>query len=80
MFTRYPYFEKYYKLIAIDLSKQQQLDPDPKAIQQINFTGNLTRVESATIFFVIEEAKETVLDFFKGTVEVLRFYFVLIKY
>ena len=76
----YPYFEKYYKLIAIDLSKQQQLDPDPKAIQQINFTGNLTRVESATIFFVIEEAKETVLDFSKGTVEVLRFYFVLIKY
>ena len=37
----YPYFEKYYKLIAIDLSRQQKLDADPKAIQQIDFTRNL---------------------------------------
>ena len=37
----YIYFKEYYKLIAIDLSKQQKLDGDPKAIQQINFTGNL---------------------------------------
>ena len=37
----YPYFKKYYKLIALDLSKQQKLDADPKSIQQINFTGNL---------------------------------------
>ena len=36
----YSYFQKYYKLIAIDLSKQQKLDVDPKAIQQINFSGN----------------------------------------
>ena len=51
------YFTNYYKMIAIDLSKQQALDSDPKAIQQINFTGNLDREESATIFFIIEEAK-----------------------
>ena len=66
----YPYFKKYYKLIAIDLSKQQKLDADPKAIQQINFTGNLDRAEGSTMFFIIEEAKETVLDFSKGTVKV----------
>ena len=67
----YPYFKKYYKLIAIDLSKQQKLEADPKAIQQINFTGSLTREEVATMYFIIEEAKETVLDFSKGTVKVL---------
>ena len=67
----YPYFKKYQKLIAIDLRKQQKLDADLKAIQLINFTGNLTRAESATMFFLIEEAEETVLDFSKGTVEVL---------
>ena len=54
----YPYFKKYYKLIAIDLSKQQKLDADPKAIQQINFTGNLDRAEGATMFFIVEEAKK----------------------
>ena len=47
----YPYFKKYYKLIATDLSKQQKLDDDSKAIQQISFTGNLDRVEGATMFF-----------------------------
>ena len=56
----YPYFKKYCKLIAIDLSKQQKLDADPKVIQQINFTGNLTRREGAGMYFIIEEAKETV--------------------
>ena len=48
-------------MIAIDLSKQQALDTDPKAIQQINFTGNLEQY--GTIFFIIEQAKEIVLDF-----------------
>ena len=67
----YPYFKKYYELIATDLSKQQKLDADPKAIQQINFTGNVDRAEGAAMFFVIEEGKETVLDFLKGTVKVL---------
>ena len=74
----YPYFKKYYKLIAMDLSKQQKLDADPKAIQQIKFTGNPSRAESATMFFSIEEVKETALVFSKGIVKVLLFYFVLI--
>ena len=59
----------------MDLRKQQAFDADPKAIQQINFTGNLNRVEGATMFFIIEEAKETVLDFSQGTVKV--FFFLL---
>ena len=67
----YPYFKKYYELITIDLSKQQKLDADPKAIQQINLTENLDREEGSTMFFIIEEAKETVLDLSKGTVQVL---------
>ena len=65
----YPYFNKYYKLIAIDISKQKTLDADSKAIQQINFTGNRDRAEDSTIFFIIEEVKETVLDFSEGTVK-----------
>ena len=76
----YLYFKRYYKLIAIDLSKQQKqkLDADPKAIQQISFSGNLDRAEGSTMFFIIGEAKKTVLDFSKETVKVLWFYFVLI--
>ena len=59
------------QIIAIDLSKQQALDADPRAIQQINFTANLDRAGNTTMFFIIEEAKETVLDFSQGTVKVL---------
>ena len=66
----YPYFKENYRMIAIDLSKQQALDTDPRAIQQINFTSNLDRAGNTT-FFIIEEAKETVLDFSQGTVKVL---------
>ena len=55
-------------MIAIDLSKQQALDTDQKAIQQINFTGNLA--QQATIFFVIKKAKETVLYFSLGILKV----------
>ena len=69
------YFLKYYKMIAADLSKQQALDSDPKAIQQINFTGNLE--QQAIKFFIIEEAKETVLGFSQGTVVKELFYFLL---
>ena len=58
-------------MIAIDLTKQQALDVDPKAIQQTNFTVNLDRAEGATMFFIIEEAKETKLDFSDETVKVL---------
>ena len=56
----YNYINKHYKMIVIELSKQQALDGDPKAIQQINFTGNLERDNDATMFFIIEAAKETV--------------------
>ena len=58
-------------MIAIDLSKQQALDADPKAIQQINFTENLDRAGNTRIYFILEEVKETVLAFSQGTVKVL---------
>ena len=57
-------------MIAVDLSKQKSLDFDPKAIQQINFTGNLDRANTRA-YFILEEAKETVLDFSQGIVKVL---------
>ena len=56
----YTYFKKYYKMIAVDLSKQQALDVDPKALQQINFTANLDRAYNTRIYFILEEAKETI--------------------
>ena len=58
-------------MIAIDLSKQQALEADPRAIQQINFTENLDKNGNTTMVFIIEEAKETILDFSEGTVKVL---------
>ena len=69
----YSYFNIYYKMIGTDLSKQQALDNDLKAIQQINFTGNGARnsIANTTMSFIIEEAKETVLDFSWETVKVL---------
>ena len=76
----YNYFKSYYKMIAINLSKQKALDADPKVIQQINFTGNIDRGGQTTMYFIIEETKETILDFLQGTVGVLFFYFVLIWY
>ena len=56
---------------AIDLSKKQALDTVPKAIQQNNFTSNLDRIIQMTMYFVTEEAKETVLEFLQRTVGVL---------
>ena len=50
-------------MIAVDLSKQQALDADPRAIQQINFTANLDRAGNTRIYFNLEEAKEAILDF-----------------
>ena len=67
----YSYFRENYKMITIDLSKQQVLDADPRAIQQINFTANLEREGNTTMFFIIEKAKETVFEFSQGTVKVL---------
>ena len=58
-------------MIAVDLSKQQALDADPRAIQQINFTGNLDRPGNTRIYFILEEAKETILNIAQGAVKVL---------
>ena len=58
----------YYKMVAIDLSKQKALNVNPKVIQQINFTGNLQQAGNITFFFITEEAKETIFDFSQETV------------
>ena len=58
-------------MIVVHLSKQHALDADLKTIQQINFTANLDRVGNTRIYFILEEARETVLDFSQGTVKVL---------
>ena len=67
----YSYFVDTYKMIAVDLSKQQALDADPKAIQPINFTANLDRAGNTRFYFILEEAKETILDFSQETLKVL---------
>ena len=59
----YSYFADTYKMIA--------LDDDPRAIQQINFTANLDRAGNTRVYFILEEAKETILDLSQGTVKVL---------
>ena len=61
-------FKNYFKIIAIDISRQQELDSDSKAIQQINFSGNLE--QQAKIFFVTEVAKKIILDFSQGNIKV----------
>ena len=67
----YNYFKNYYGLIAKELSKQNVLYAEPGAIQQINFTENLYQVGNTAMFFIIAEAKETILDFFQKTVKLL---------
>ena len=67
----YSYFKENYKMISIDLSKQQALDTHPKGIKHINFTANLDRAGYTRIYFILEGTKETVLDFSQGTVKVL---------
>ena len=62
------YFDKHYKLVAVDLSKQKELDADPRAIQQIEFKYMLGTI--STIFWVLEKSKETILEFYKGTIKV----------
>ena len=62
------YFLKHYKLVAVDLSKQKELDADPRAIQQIEFKYILGT--NSTIYWVLEKSKETILEFYKGTVKV----------
>ena len=70
----YLYFKNSYKMIATDLSKQQALDADPRAIQQINFMPNLDRAGKTRIYFIVEEAKEAILAilfFSQRTIKVL---------
>ena len=70
----FAYFEKNYRLIAADLSKQKALDADSRAIQQIIFTGKIKAAADNTrviIFYVLEKSKETILEFSKGTTKVL---------
>ena len=65
----YKYFKDIYKLVAIDLSKQKELNAYPRAIQQIEFYGKLSA--DALVLFVLEKSKETVLEFYKGTAKVM---------
>ena len=58
-------------MIVVDLNKQQALDTDPKAIRQINFTANLDRAGNTRLYFIFEEAKETIFEFSQGTIKVL---------
>ena len=64
----FSYFDKHYKLVAADLSKQKELDADPRAIQQSEF--NYMLGTNSTIYWVLEKSKETILEFYKGTVKV----------
>ena len=64
----YDYFKRHYKLGAVDLSKQKELDTDPRAIQQIEF--KYMPETNSTIYWVLKESKETILEFYKGTVKV----------
>ena len=68
----YPYFKDSYKMIAVDFCKQQALDADPRANQQINFTANLDRAGNTRIYFILEKAKETILNFSQEIVKVLQ--------
>ena len=73
----YNYFNQHHKMIATDLSKQQALDADPKAMQEIYFTGNLEHDNDAIMFYITEEGKENALDFSQRAVKVLWIYFHL---
>ena len=68
-FLDYDYFKKYYKLIAIDLSKQQVLEENEDLIQQINFIGRLT--EPANVFIIIEKKEKTILEFSQNLANVI---------
>ena len=61
------YFDKHYKLVAVDLSKQKELDANPRAIQQIEFKYMLGTI--STIYWVLKKSKETIIEIYKGTVK-----------
>ena len=66
----YEYFSKHYKLIATDLSKQNELE-NPDLKQQINFIGRFERNEGATMFFIIEKSEETTFEFSQNAATVV---------
>ena len=66
----YEYFSKHYKLIAIDLSKQTELE-NSDLKQQLNFTGRLKRDQGATMFFIIEKSEKTTSEFSQNAVTVV---------
>ena len=65
----FSYFEKNYRIIAVDLSKQKALDADSRAIQQIIFTGKTD--DTIRVYYILEQSNETILEFLKGTTKVL---------
>ena len=67
------YFKDHYRLIAVDLSKQKALNADPRAIQQIVFQGVVQGTNNTKIrlYTILEQSKETMLEFSKGTAKVL---------
>ena len=66
----YNYFDKHYKSVAVDLSKQKELDADPRLIQQIEFKYMVET--NSTIYWILEKSKETILEFYKRTVKVYK--------
>ena len=73
MFIRFCLFWKKYRLIAVDLSKLKALDADSRAVQQIIFSGKIkaTANTRAIIYYILEQSKETILEFSKWTTKVL---------
>ena len=72
----YVYFKNYYKMIAINLGKQQALGVDPKAIQQINLIAILDQAGQTAMYFIIEEVKEIVLEISRRPLEYYNFILV----
>ena len=72
------YFDKHYKLVAVDLSKQKELDADPRAIQKTEFKYKLRT--NSTIYWVLEKSKETIIEFYKGTVKVYQIIIIYYKW
>ena len=64
----FAYFKNDFRLITADLSKQKALDADPKAIQQIIFTGETDN--QIRVYYILQQSKETILEFSKGTTKV----------
>ena len=69
----YAYFKDNYRLTAVELSKQKALDADLRAIQQIVFQGIVGGVDYTKIklYTILEQSRETVLEFYKGTAKLL---------